>query len=100
MDNPSGGEQQCRLCERLLALRRAESAGNTEGTPTRARASMPGHLCSADSSNFRDFFGRRGPRLPAVPASSLHGKEGVVGSSPTEGFAETPANRSLRLSAL
>ena len=47
---------------------------------------MPGQSSSADSCDFRDFFGRRDPRVPAVPASLLDGKEGVDGSSPSEGF--------------
>jgi hypothetical protein len=32
------------------------------------------------------------PRLPTFPASDFDGKEGVDGSSPSEGFAEMPAN--------
>jgi hypothetical protein len=54
----------------------ARSEGNTEGTPTRPRASIPGHSLSTDSPDFRDFFGRPDPRLPSVPASSLDGKGG------------------------
>jgi len=34
----------------------------------------------------RGFRAREFPRLPALPASSLDGKEGVDGSSPSEGL--------------
>jgi hypothetical protein len=47
---------------------------------------MVGHLSSTDSCDFREFFGRRDPRLPALPALPLEGKEGVDGSSPSEGL--------------
>src|SRR5919197_1168242 len=60
--------------------------GNTEGTPTPARASTPGHSPSADSFLLRGFRARDVPRLAAHPASSLDGKEGVDGSSPSEGL--------------
>ena len=92
-----------RLSERLLpdAWRiAARSEGNTEGTPNRARMSTPGHSSSADSSDFRDFFGRPDPRLPALSASSLDGKEGVDGSSPSEGSAKVLQGTRLFFSAL
>jgi hypothetical protein len=78
---------------------RQRGRGNAEGTPTRARTSTPGHSSSADSSDFRAFFGRRDPRLPAVPASLLDGKEGVSGSSPEEGFPAKQAFSPLLLPA-
>jgi hypothetical protein len=34
-----------------------------------------------------------------LPPQNFHGKEGVDGSSPSEGFDEVPANRHLLLSA-
>src|SRR5205823_14274574 len=34
------------------------------------------------------------------PPPHVHGKEGVDGSSPSEGFAETPANQPFDLSGL
>ena len=74
--------------------------GNTEGTPTWASASTPGQSSSGDSFSFREFFGRRDPLLPALPASSLDGKEGVDGSSPSEGSSrrKIPVNRRFLLS--
>jgi hypothetical protein len=38
------------------------------------------------------------PAVPSPPASLLDGKEGVSGSSPEEGFAKIPANRTVDLS--
>jgi hypothetical protein len=37
-------------------------------------------------------------RSPPVPPPHLHGKEGVSGSSPEEGFTKRPANQAFRLS--
>ena len=51
----------------------------------RAQAFTPGYSSSADSLALRDLRAREFPPLPAVPASSLDGKEGVDGSSPSEG---------------
>jgi hypothetical protein len=45
-----------------------------------------GHSFSAESFRFRRFRGRRDPRVPSLPASELNGKEGVDGSSPSEGL--------------
>ena len=59
--------------------------GNTEGTPTRACASTRGHSFCGESFGFRGFRARRVPRLPARSSSELNGKEGVDGSSPSEG---------------
>jgi len=39
----------------------------------------------------RVFRGRRDPPVPSRPVSLLDGKEGVDGSSPSEGFSENPA---------
>jgi hypothetical protein len=64
--------------------------GNTEGTPPRARASTTGYSSSGDSFFLPGFRARGFPSVPAVPASSLDGKEGVDGSSPSEGSAKTP----------
>jgi hypothetical protein len=72
--------------------------GNTEGTPPRVRASTAGYSSSPDSSFLRCFGARGFPTLPSVPTSLLDGKEGVDGSSPSEGFAEIPANRAVSLS--
>jgi hypothetical protein len=55
---------------------------------------MPGHSSPADSPGLREFFGLLDPRLPVFPASLLDGKEGVDGSSPSEGY------KPLQLSAL
>jgi len=52
---------------------------------------------SAVSPFLRGFLGRPLPRLPAFPAPDFDGKEGVDGSSPSEGFAKVPANRGLAL---
>ena len=38
------------------------------------------------------------PKTVAADCEPLHGKEGVDGSSPSEDFAESPANRLLLLS--
>jgi hypothetical protein len=73
-----------------LATEASQIRGNTGGTPAQARASTPGHSSLADCSEFRAFFGRRDPRLPALPVSLLDGKEGVDGSSPSEGSAKAP----------
>jgi hypothetical protein len=62
--------------------------GNPEGTPAWARASTRGHSFSLDLFGLRDFRARRFPCLPSVPASELNSKEGVGGSSPSEGFAK------------
>jgi hypothetical protein len=57
-----------------------EDGGNiNSSTGVHARS-----LFSADSSDLRDFRGRRDARLPLCPASELDGKEGVSGSSPEE----------------
>ena len=64
--------------------------GNTGGTPARARASTRGQSFLVESLGLRVLRGRRDPRLPSLPASELNGKEGVVGSSPTEGSAKVP----------
>jgi hypothetical protein len=72
--------------------------GNTEGTQaldTRVNGR------SFVSGGVPRFPGCSCPRLPAlvlVSRSSLNGKEGVSGSSPEEGFAETPANGRFGLS--
>jgi len=86
-------------CARVMtpetASTQLDPEGNTEGTPTWASASTPGQSSSGDSFSFREFFGRRDPLLPALPASSLDGKEGVDGSSPSEGSSrrKIPVNR-------
>jgi hypothetical protein len=85
-------------CSCPIRYRRA--AGNTEGTRARARASTRSHSSSADSFRLRDLRARGLPPLPAVPDSSLDGKEGVSGSSPEEGFAEMPANWHFDLSGV
>ena len=54
-------------------------------TPPRARASTTGHSSSDVSFFSRGFRARGFPAVPAVPASLLDGKEGVDGSSPSEG---------------
>ena len=58
----------------------------------------------SQSEPLRERLRARGfPRLPAVPASLLDGKEGVNGSSPLEGFAkgrDLPFHRGVRHDAL
>jgi hypothetical protein len=66
--------------------------GNTEGTPPRAPASTHGHPFSDASFFLRGFRARGFPRVPAPPSSALDGKEGVDGSSPSEGLYKVPAN--------
>ena len=66
--------------------------GNTEGTPARARTSTRGQLFSSDPFGLRRFRARGFPILPALPASLLDGKEGVDGSSPSEGL-QNPRSR-------
>jgi hypothetical protein len=73
--------------------------GNTEGTPARARASTRGHSFLGESSRFLLFRARRAPRVPALSASELNGKEGVDGSSPSES-SKIPARRGFLLPAL
>src|SRR6266496_1866543 len=80
------------LSRRLQRSVRRLNEGNTEGTPARARASACGHSFFSDSPGFLRFCGRRDPRLPSLPASELNGKEGVDGSSPSEGSAKAPHN--------
>ena len=60
--------------------------GNIEGTQAWVRASPGGHSSLADFLGFRDVRARGFPLLPSLPASSLNGKEGVDGSSPSEGL--------------
>ncbi len=62
------------------------SEGNTEGTPARPATGTRGHSSPGDSSFLRGSRARGFPAVPALPASSLDGKEGVDGSSPSEGF--------------
>jgi hypothetical protein len=61
-----------------------------EGTPRERERGharpMHGHSPLPDPLGLRDFRARGFPRLPSLPSSELNGKEGVVGSSPTEGF--------------
>src|SRR5205823_8859026 len=77
--------------ERLsIPVRQPTSQGNIEGTPAPARASTRGHSSTGDSFFLRDFRARGFPAVPAVPASLLDGKEGVDGSSPSEGSAKAP----------
>ena len=70
--------------------------GNTEGTPPRVRASTRSHSSSRDSLSLRGFRARGVPAVPAVPASLLDGKEGVDGSSPSEGSAKWLQKRCFR----
>jgi hypothetical protein len=70
----------------LRRPRPIRSSGNTEGTSHRARTSTRGHSSSGDSFVLRGFRARGFPALPALPASLLDGKEGVDGSSPSEGL--------------
>ena len=67
--------------------------GNTEGTPTGAPASTRGHLSSDVSFVLRGFRARGFPPLPARPDWSLDGKEGVDGSSPSEGSRSRSGDR-------
>jgi hypothetical protein len=53
---------------------------------------MPDYSSSLDSLRLRRFRGRDFPRLPSLPNSELNGKEGVDGSSPSEGLPKSPAN--------
>jgi hypothetical protein len=84
--------------QRAYAKTETRRQGNSEGTPARVLASTRDHAPSDESSFLLVFRARDLPALPAVPASLLHGKEGVDGSSPSEGLAEVPANRHLLLS--
>jgi hypothetical protein len=61
------------------------------------RRGTRGHSPSGDSFFLHGFRARALPVLPAVPASLLHGKEWVDGSSPSEGFPESPANWRFQL---
>jgi hypothetical protein len=87
---------RCSLCaSRSIELSPTKfrlSRGNTEGTPARARTSMRDHSLWPNSSALRAFLVRRRPRLPSPPAPVLNGKEGVDGSSPSEGLHKSPAN--------
>src|SRR6476646_2198269 len=78
------------------------SKGDSEGTPPRARASKTGQSSSADPFFLRGFRARGFPPVPALPSSLLDGKEGVDGSSPSEGsFSkdEAAANRRIFVAA-
>src|SRR5262245_60580257 len=85
--------------ERNAHASRVHRQGNTEGTPTRAPAGTRGYSSSSDSFFMRGFRTRGFPALPALPASLLDGKEGVDGSSPSEGL-KRPANHDFVLSVL
>src|SRR3954447_16642038 len=81
------------------------SASRAPGGPKRrpasspARASLTGPARAADASRFAPVAGRIGAfALLAQLVEHLHGKEGVDGSSPSEGFTERPAKRLLELS--
>ena len=63
----------------------------------------PERLCWADALLENDASlppegarSRDDPRLPAGPFPDLDGKEGVDGSSPSEGLCKTPARRRFR----
>src|SRR4051795_7681280 len=73
------------------------SASRTPGGPKRrpasspARASLTGPARAADASRFAPVAGRIGAfALLAQLVEHLHGKEGVDGSSPSEGSAKAP----------
>jgi hypothetical protein len=76
-------------------MRRGLREGNSEGTPTRAPASTRVHSSSGDSFFLRGFRARGDPAVPALFGSSLNGKEGVDGSSPSEGLEEALQMRLL-----
>jgi hypothetical protein len=63
-------------------------AGNTEGTSARPPEGARGHSAWRDSSVLRGLRARGFPGVPAVPASALHGKEGVDDYSRSELFAK------------
>ena len=65
----------------------------------RPRTSTANYASSAESVFLRVFRARGFPALPSVPASLLDGKEGVDGSSPSEGL-KRPANQHFVLSVL
>src|SRR5262249_30099801 len=83
-----------------LTLAALTSQGNTEGTPARAHATTRDHSLSRDSSGSPDFRILRLPRLPALPDWLLDGKEGVDGSSPSEGLQKRSKRRFYFLSYL
>ena len=78
-----------------LLSRWMTAQGNTEGTPARVRASSRSYSSALDPGDLRGFRGRQRPRSPSLPASALNGKEGVDGSSPSEGLEKIPAKRHI-----
>src|SRR3954454_2689224 len=83
------------------------SASRAPGGPKRrpasspARASLTGPARAADASRFARAAGRIGAfALLAQLVEHLHGKEGVDGSSPSEGFAKRPAKRRISFTVL
>ena len=60
---------------------------------------MRGYSLSPDPYGLRRFRARGFPGVPSLPVSVLNGKEGVDGSSPSEGL-KIPANRDFVLSVL
>ena len=62
---------------------------NLESTSTLAHGSVHWHAITVSNQLWL--------HLPPVGVSSLHGKEGVDGSSPSEGLNEAPARRALSL---
>jgi hypothetical protein len=88
--------------------RREQPDRERDSKPNRARARPPD--CRTASLSRREFetAGKaknggariRESALLAQLAEHLHGKEGVDGSSPSEGFEETPANRRISFTEL
>src|SRR5215831_6996235 len=64
----------------------------------RPPTSTANYASSTEPFFLRGFRGRGFPGLPAVPGSLLDGKEGVDGSSPSEGFSFLPAQRRFMFS--
>jgi hypothetical protein len=88
-----------RLLSRVVHLPNRQRTSGTRRVRqlehVRARAYTLGTPQSANLQAKRD---RHCPAVSASTAPNIHGKEGVDGSSPSEGLAETPANQPFDLS--
>jgi hypothetical protein len=83
---PDGDATQAGCTKPCLAHPR----GNMKGTQAGQCTSTRGSRLPLDRSDLRDFVSALNRGCPRRPGPKLHGKEGVDGSSPSEGTRERP----------